>query len=434
MCFCQAYLRKKKNIKNILYLSSILISVFFSLFSTSTFANENTKKCQSSFQETQNKSRSKEQEDLRSSIEIDHSLEQQIEYVFKDPSLRTVNVTYNPPKSNARYYSREGKQLDFLGDAVFNLSVSDVFFSLYPHAPHQPLHLISNANQADVMLSFTIDESILPNFNNLQTQPLSHSKRYLATFLEALVGLVYLDGGYIEARKLVERLMKEKIVIYQEEGDRKKNLTGVNSNTPPVNEREITLSDLSLHNPDTRGRLQSLGHHVLSLHITEILMLQFPQDTSDILTHKRSALINAIQHSTLSNLNKSSFSMYFEIEELSLLRDKPKRTLIFLLGIIYLVEGYEKTRVLVDRVVEQLRVERYSGIDNKKLLHNFAKGQFQTTPKYKIAKEGTGYGSEFIVEIWIKEQMLGKGRSTSRKRATKSAETMALMELGLLLK
>ena len=347
-----------------------------------------------------------------------------------------MNITYRSKERERRYHAKDGKQLDFLGDVIFGLSVVDIFMKLYPHVSQENLRVssfVSNATQADIVISFKIGQGIIPNVSNLETQVLSRlQKRHLATFLEALVGLVYLDGGYVEARKLVARLIKEKIKDYKEEDYRA--LFEVNSETHSSNEGQMRISEISLHNNvHMKERLQFLGYYILNVHITNILMTRSPEDNSDVLANKRGYIINSIKPSILRNLNTASLSVYYEMLDKPPLISEPRRQLYFLLSIIYLVEGYERARVLVNHIVEQIYKEEYSARDYKDLLKNFAKGQFQTVPKYRI--EGTGTGDErvFIVEVWINKTMLGRAYNKSKRRAINAATKAALRELGLLL-
>ena len=405
-----------------------LVFIFCIFFPCSIFANGNTKECPTGFEKERGSSLSEtshKKNDLFK-IEIDDSLERQIGYVFKNPNLKTISITHS--NKERKYHTKDGKQLDFLGDIVFGLSVFDIFMRLYPNIPLVKLNIssaLSNANQANIAISFKIDQSIIKSFSGSKTRS---KKRYLATFLEALVGLVYLDGGYIEARKLVARLIKEKIKGYKEEDYR--TLFEVNSDTHFSGEKQMALSSVLLDSQMTK-KLRSLGHHILELHVTHILINQFPGDTSSILQSRRSRITKRIHYDTLRYLYRTSLSMYPEVKERVKIFRPPRAELHFLLGLVYLVEGYERTKALMDHVVEWIYERNSSVRSDRALLNKFAKEQFQTTPQYKIKQIGAKYRIEFIVEVWINEKMLGRGYSRSEKRAVKAAIHMALKELGL---
>ena len=140
------------------------------------------------------------------------SLESRIGYSFKNSNLKTRALTH---KSFAVESKKEGwhnERLEFLGDAVFDLCVSDLLMKEYPVAEEGDLSkmragLVNTHNLAELALSLGLDKDI-----KLSTVEIKNSgylnPRLLASVLEALVGAVYLDGGYSKAKNLVAKWVR----------------------------------------------------------------------------------------------------------------------------------------------------------------------------------------------------------------------------------
>ncbi len=143
------------------------------------------------------------------------SLERSFGYSFKNQKLKLRVLTRRNRLNLKTYYKHNS--LEFLGDAVFGLFVAELLVRRYPRANKKQLYdiwsfLVSNHVFAEWALTLKLDQHILDRdirarANNVRYNETQDPYLTLADFLEALVGAVYLDGGYREAKKLVLRLV-----------------------------------------------------------------------------------------------------------------------------------------------------------------------------------------------------------------------------------
>ena len=142
------------------------------------------------------------------------SLESRIGYSFKSQDLKLKALTH---KSLAGEKGNDfhNERLEFLGDAVFDLCVSDLLMEEYPEADEGELSkmrasLVNTNDLAESARSLKLDWDLRLGASEVRDSG-QLKPRLLACVLEALVGAVYLDGGYRKSKKLVARLLGEAI-------------------------------------------------------------------------------------------------------------------------------------------------------------------------------------------------------------------------------
>jgi ribonuclease-3 len=114
---------------------------------------------------------------------------------------------------NAGVASNE--RLEFLGDAVLGLIVTDHLFRTYPGMPEGELakvraSVVNSAALAEVAAELAVGEAILLGKGEDQSGG-REKPSILADAMEALMGAVYLDQGWLAAEGLVMRLLGERI-------------------------------------------------------------------------------------------------------------------------------------------------------------------------------------------------------------------------------
>jgi ribonuclease-3 len=141
-------------------------------------------------------------------------LEARVGYRFKDEALLDHALTHISAlsgKSRVRSYQR----LEFLGDHVLGLAVSEMLFRTFPTADEGDLSrrladLVRRETCADVARAIDLGAVIKLGSSEANAGGRRRTA-ILADVCEAVVGAVFLDGGYSEAVALVERLWGERM-------------------------------------------------------------------------------------------------------------------------------------------------------------------------------------------------------------------------------
>lgn len=136
-------------------------------------------------------------------------LEEIIGYRFKNRSLLKLGLTH----SSMRYeqgYTQDNQRLEFLGDAVVQLLISEILYRSMPTSDEGALttsraSMVSSKSMADVAKSFNLG-GFLKMARSEEHNGGRNREAALADVLESVVGAVYLDGGLEQARTVVELL------------------------------------------------------------------------------------------------------------------------------------------------------------------------------------------------------------------------------------
>ena len=137
-------------------------------------------------------------------------LESRLGYFFRDKDIKIQALTHRS-WAGERRPGFHNERLEFLGDAVFDLSVSDLLMEAYPEADEGELSkmrasLVNTQDLADLALSLQLDKEILLS-TGAKRERGQLNPRILACVLEALVGAIYMDGGYKKAKKAIKQLL-----------------------------------------------------------------------------------------------------------------------------------------------------------------------------------------------------------------------------------
>ncbi len=143
-------------------------------------------------------------------------LEKTIGYRFKDGELLVRALTHISALAGG---SRTGsyQRLEFLGDHVLGLVISEMLFLAFPRGDEGELSrrladLVRRDSCADVARAINLGEALRLGASESNAGGRSRTA-ILADVCEALVGAVFLDGGYAEAHALVERLWGERMRV-----------------------------------------------------------------------------------------------------------------------------------------------------------------------------------------------------------------------------
>jgi ribonuclease-3 len=152
------------------------------------------------------------------------SLDAALGVSFADPSLREAALTHRS-YAFERGLTVTNERLEFLGDSVLGLVVTDMAFAEYPDMPEGALAklraaIVNMTALADVSRSLGLGDAVLLGKGEEQSGGRDKSS-ILADALEAVFGAVYLDQGLGVATELIERLFRPRMQAYvRGEGDR----------------------------------------------------------------------------------------------------------------------------------------------------------------------------------------------------------------------
>ena len=149
---------------------------------------------------------------VRQKKEVSASLEKRIGYSFKNKSLKIRALTHKS-LAGERGDNFHNERLEFLGDSVFDLCVSDLLMKQYPEVDEGELSklrasLVNTNDLANLSLQLKLDRDLLLSTSEAKDSG-QLKPRLLACVLEALIGAIYLDGGYKKAFKVVKNLVGE---------------------------------------------------------------------------------------------------------------------------------------------------------------------------------------------------------------------------------
>jgi ribonuclease-3 len=143
---------------------------------------------------------------------------------FRNAELRETALTHRS-LAFEQDLDTTNERLEFLGDSVLGLVVTDMAFDAFPRLPEGELAklraAIVNAQAlADVARSLGLGELVRLGKGEEQSGGRDKAS-ILADALEAVFGAVYLDLGLDESRSLIERLFRPLMEAYARgEGDR----------------------------------------------------------------------------------------------------------------------------------------------------------------------------------------------------------------------
>ena len=135
-------------------------------------------------------------------------LEQKIGYVFKDKSLierALMHSSYTNEKHLKKYECNE--RLEFLGDAVLELISSDFLYKKFTQIPEGELTKKRASLVCEPSLAYCARDFGLPQYLLLgKGEDMTggrNSDSIVSDATEALLGAIYLDGGFASAKEFV---------------------------------------------------------------------------------------------------------------------------------------------------------------------------------------------------------------------------------------
>ncbi|NIS60697.1 MAG: ribonuclease III [Proteobacteria bacterium] len=146
----------------------------------------------------------------RDRLEALSALQGEISYQFNDLDLLNVALThrsYTNERSGTTYQDNE--RLEFLGDSVLNVIISHLIMESFPHFREGQLtrlraSLVNQKSLARVSKNLGINQYLLLGKGESRRGGREKSS-LVSDAYEALIGAVYLDGGFEKAFRVVEK-------------------------------------------------------------------------------------------------------------------------------------------------------------------------------------------------------------------------------------
>ena len=142
-------------------------------------------------------------------------LEKKLNLKFKNKDLLTQAFVHRSYlNENSDFHLHHNERLEFLGDAVLELVVTEDLYQNYPKKPEGELTNWRAALVNSKILSVIAQELEFGDFMLLskgQSKEAGKARKYiLANAFEAIIGAIYLDIGYDAAKQFIKKnLMKE---------------------------------------------------------------------------------------------------------------------------------------------------------------------------------------------------------------------------------
>ena len=143
------------------------------------------------------------------------SLEKNIGYDFKNKDLLLQALTHRSYlNENPKWRLDQNERLEFLGDAVLELVVTEYLYKNFPNPEGEMTNWRAALVNA-IMLSQITKEFDLNDFMLLsrgEAKDTGRARQYiLANAIEALIGAIYLDGGYEPASEFIEKFVLKEL-------------------------------------------------------------------------------------------------------------------------------------------------------------------------------------------------------------------------------
>jgi ribonuclease-3 len=144
------------------------------------------------------------------------ALEAKIGYRFKDAGLIERALTHISAVKGPRNPVASYQRLEFLGDHVLGIVISDMLFHAFPRANEGELSrrladLVRKETCAEVARAIDLGAAVKLGGSEAQGGGRRRTT-ILGDVCEALIGAVFLDGGYAAANEVIERLWRDRML------------------------------------------------------------------------------------------------------------------------------------------------------------------------------------------------------------------------------
>ena len=187
-------------------------------------------------------------------MENKDNLEARIQYQFRQPDLFTEAITHASVRYESKRPVRDNQRLEFLGDAVLQLVLSEALYRLFPYSDEGLMtklrtRLVSTSALVKMARKLELGKFLIIGKGEENSGGRERAST-LADALEALIGAIYLDGTLEAARYFVLRLVDSELkalaampVEINPKGELQEILQGATGEAP-------TYEIIASHGPD----------------------------------------------------------------------------------------------------------------------------------------------------------------------------------------
>jgi ribonuclease III len=181
--------------------------------------------------------------------------------------------------------------------------------------------------------------------------------------------------------------------------------------------------DFELHHNE---RLEFLGDAVLEIIVTETLFHDFSETPEGDLTNWRASLVNYRMLASIANELCIDKYLYLSKGESKDKNSKARQIILAnameaIIGALYLDQGIKPAKKFVKAFILSkldniLKNQLY--LDPKSKFQEKAQELFGITPHYKVLSEsGPDHAKEFVVGLYLNNEMISQGKGTSKQEA-----------------
>lgn len=183
-------------------------------------------------------------------------------------------------------------------------------------------------------------------------------------------------------------------------------------------------------------RLEFLGDAVLELCVSDFLYHRYPKRSEGELTKLRASIV--CEPSLVEFANELEFGSFVRLgrgEELTGGRNRPALLAdVFeaFIGALYLDQGLDLVRSFLKQVVfpKVSRFDQPQNSDHKTRLQEYVQQHALGTLDYRIVDEqGPAHDKQFVSEVYMDGQQLGRGSGRTKKEAEQHAAAEAMSRL-----
>lgn len=130
-----------------------------------------------------------------------HELSQKLNYQFQQPDLLKIALTHRSKGSD------HNERLEFLGDAVVNFVIAEALYHQFPKATEGELSrwrasLVNRDTLAELAKEFGLGRFLFLGPGEIRSGG-NERQSILSCAMEAIIGAVYIDGGFNTAREKI---------------------------------------------------------------------------------------------------------------------------------------------------------------------------------------------------------------------------------------